>query len=252
MIYHEFLGRGQCVILLHGWGFDSQSMRELAMALSLHYRVMLVDLPGFGKSNQGPDVDDLEAMAKMLMPIIPAEAIIIGWSLGGLIAMKLSQMLRLKALILISSSPCFVSTDNWPGVKGQLLKQFSERLIAHTDQTIDQFAYLQVQGLPNASRLYLKVKKAISVKNVDKKVLLNTLKILETSDFRNEELNCPVQFILGEHDALVPAILSEAVSQIWPKAKAVILKGRGHMPFLNDVMPVKAVIDEFIRTIDAS
>lgn len=50
-IYYEVLGEGNPVILLHGWLATLETMRPLANNLSQNFKVYLVDVVGFGKSD---------------------------------------------------------------------------------------------------------------------------------------------------------------------------------------------------------
>ena len=45
-------GQGDGVILLHGWGQDMRMMRLVQNELRAHYRVVNLDLPGFGESDE--------------------------------------------------------------------------------------------------------------------------------------------------------------------------------------------------------
>ena len=50
-IYYEVIGEGNPVILLHGWLCDMETMRPIASSLSQNFKVYLVDIVGFGKSD---------------------------------------------------------------------------------------------------------------------------------------------------------------------------------------------------------
>ena len=50
-INYEVQGKGNPVILLHGWLATLETMRPLANNLSQNFKVYLVDVVGFGKSD---------------------------------------------------------------------------------------------------------------------------------------------------------------------------------------------------------
>ena len=50
-INYEVLGEGNPVILLHGWLTDMETMRPIANSLMQNFKVYLVDVIGFGKSD---------------------------------------------------------------------------------------------------------------------------------------------------------------------------------------------------------
>ena len=99
-------GRGKALVLLHGWGFDSQIWHSIQPELSNRYQLYLVDLPGFGLS---PSVD-WENFKSILLKQLPAHFAIAGWSMGGLFATRLAieAPCRVSHLLNIASSPCFI------------------------------------------------------------------------------------------------------------------------------------------------
>jgi pimeloyl-ACP methyl ester carboxylesterase len=54
--YYE-CGRGEPMLLLHGWPQTSYIWRKVLPALAAHYRVLAVDLPGMGNSHATPTAD---------------------------------------------------------------------------------------------------------------------------------------------------------------------------------------------------
>jgi pimeloyl-ACP methyl ester carboxylesterase len=84
----DFGGSGAPLLLLHGAGANLVSMQPLAAELSPRFRVIAVDLRGHGRSGDGPwqweaVLGDLEAACGGLgLP----EPVVVGWSLGGMIA----------------------------------------------------------------------------------------------------------------------------------------------------------------------
>ncbi|MBO0803379.1 MAG: alpha/beta hydrolase [Nocardiopsaceae bacterium] len=84
----DFGGAGDPLLLLHGAGANLVSMQRLAGDLSPRFRVITVDLRGHGRSGDGPwewepVLGDLEAVRDGLGL---AEPVVVGWSLGGMIA----------------------------------------------------------------------------------------------------------------------------------------------------------------------
>ena len=59
------LGQGDGVILLHGWGQDMRMMRLIQNELKDHYRVVNLDLPGFGESGEpSAPYDEIDVMTR--------------------------------------------------------------------------------------------------------------------------------------------------------------------------------------------
>ena len=85
------IGNGQDLVLLHGWGLHSPIWKEFAPTLAQHFRVTVIDLPGYGESKYDPKTaKSLPKLAEQLLEYAPPQAIWLGWSLGGLIASYLA------------------------------------------------------------------------------------------------------------------------------------------------------------------
>lgn len=108
-INYRIEGKGQPIILLHGWGTNMDTFNNIAKELSSKYEVHQIDLIGFGLTslpNKSLNVDDyvifLEDYIKRFKIIKP---IILGHSFGGRIAIKYaSKTNNLLKLILVDSA----------------------------------------------------------------------------------------------------------------------------------------------------
>lgn len=108
-------GEGPPLLLIHGMGGSWESWLANIPALGEHYRVIAVDLPGFGGSQPlQPDseflgyVDVLEALLDELM--IPS-AVVFGHSLGGLVSLALAACSpqRVRGVVLVSGGGAALS-----------------------------------------------------------------------------------------------------------------------------------------------
>lgn len=106
------LPAGRPVLLVHGWGGCVYSYREMMPALAdAGYRVLAMDLPGFGLSAkpESPDVYTLDAMSRVVSETATKLGMdrfsFIGHSMGGSIGLSLARQRnpRLNGLVLINS-----------------------------------------------------------------------------------------------------------------------------------------------------
>ena len=97
------------LVFLHGIGASSYVWRDLISLLSPRFRLMLVDLPGFGMSSKNPDRrydldEQTETMARFLDALEIQKPILVGSSMGGAIALWMAKQNpdRFEAIVAIS------------------------------------------------------------------------------------------------------------------------------------------------------
>lgn len=78
-------GEGSDLVLIHGWGMNGAVWQQVLPLLAQDFCVHVVDLPGYGLSNQSV-AENVEEMAQQLLDESPQQAAWLGWSLGGLVA----------------------------------------------------------------------------------------------------------------------------------------------------------------------
>ena len=109
-LHFSEIGKGQPIVLIHGFCETSAMWNHIASSLSTNFHVFCPDLPGFGKSQLANDQLNLEEVAVMLEEWMDAQKIvtpfIIGHSLGGYIALALLELMgnQIKGIGLIHST----------------------------------------------------------------------------------------------------------------------------------------------------
>src|SRR5688572_26167661 len=75
------------VVLIHGWGGSKESWREQVSSLDRHYRVLAIDLPGFGKSDKPKTTYSMAFLADgvntALQDVRVQKAVLVGFSMGS-------------------------------------------------------------------------------------------------------------------------------------------------------------------------
>ena len=110
----RIVGTGDPLVLIHGWGMNANVWKNIEADLSKNFKLIMINLPGMGscKSN---DYYDMSTIVDSLNKLIPNNATLLGWSLGGQIAMEYQRKFpqKIKNLILVSSTPCFINKKEW-------------------------------------------------------------------------------------------------------------------------------------------
>lgn len=101
-------GQGPPLVLLHGFGGSTYNFRHQIGPLSRHFRVLALDLPGFGLSERPTEADlSLTAQAERVREFMDRldieRATVLGYSMGATIAMRLAAAHpeRVEKLIVV-------------------------------------------------------------------------------------------------------------------------------------------------------
>ncbi|CAC9551197.1 Pimeloyl-[acyl-carrier protein] methyl ester esterase BioH (EC 3.1.1.85) [uncultured Gammaproteobacteria bacterium] len=237
MLYSHTVGQGQTLVLLHGWGFNAELFNTLIEQYKNQYRITVIDLPGHGRSDEVKG--GVNEWCDEIIKILPDNPILLGWSLGGLLAINIANKIKVSALILVATTPKFVQTNDWVyGIDANNFHQFSDALSLNLSKGLKRFISLQT-----SDKAQLKIlNQSIDALPANAKALNQGLEILLNSDFRHQfkQLKIPVQIILGNRDTLVPANIAHwyaCLATSKPDVKVgkmlVITLNTGHLPFLH-------------------
>jgi len=227
MLYSSTTGTGPDLVLLHGWGFNSELFNDLIDQYKNEYRITKIDLPGHGRSD---DVrGGLNEWCDEIIKILPDNPTLLGWSLGGLLAINIATKIKISKLILVASTPRFVRSDDWPyGINENNFRQFSDALELNLSKGLKRFASLQTEDKTQLKAL----NQSIDALPASTQALNQGLEILLNTDLvdKFEQLKIPIEVILGNHDTLVPYRISNWYDKA--KIKTQVLN-TGHLPFLH-------------------
>lgn len=236
-------GGGDPVVLLHGWGVSSQSLAPLTGALAGPFRVVAVDLPGFGWSQAPPAAWGAAEYAGHIQRLMEAlgihRAAVVGHSFGGRIALALAsaQPARISRLVLVASSGIrpprragyyvrvaatklargFFSLPGW-GATGQ-------RIISRVRERMGSRDY-RMSGHMRPT--------LVKVVNEDLTSLLPAIQ-------------APTLILWGDQDREVPRSAMELMAAKIPRSHLVVLRGAGHFPFLDTPGECCRRLEEFLR-----
>ncbi len=237
-IYIETTGTGPNLVLIHGWGMSGAIWQPLVKKLSKHFTLHLVDLPGMGLSRP-TEPYHLHILADKISEMLPANADIVGWSLGGLVAMRiaLDKPDLVRRLVLVSSTPCFVNKQDWDaGISPTVFSNFADNVDTDYHNTMTQFLTLQCMGAKDARSTVKLLRKKFTERPVPtSQTLRRALNILLDTDLRGEvaELRKPTLLVHGDRDTLAPVQAAHWMMQHLPIGFLRVLAGASHAPFLS-------------------
>jgi len=236
-IWSETAGQGDDLTLIHGWGMNASVWSVLLPELRQDYRVTVLDLPGHGNS-AGASFSDLPSLSRQVLDVLPEKTVLLGWSLGGLVALWLASVEpeRFGRVLLVSSSPCFVQRPGWPAaLEHGVFDAFSSGLEQDYLATLKRFLALQLKGAEDAGSLVRSLGECLNERPPQKQALVQGLGVLNDEDQRSRlcALGRRASLLLGGRDTLVPSRMARELTSICPEVDIEILQDAGHMPFIT-------------------
>ncbi len=244
---------GEHISLLHGWGFNAAIWQETAHALANNAQVNCIDLPGHGYSPMPSGDYNIETLANLIAETLPEQGHLIGWSLGGIIAMQIAlrHPQKIKKLILVGSVARFVRDDDWRyAVSTEILQDFSDSLSNDIQQTLQRFIALQVMGSDESREILCKLRELMNSNQAPHPAALQGgLEILQEVDLRNQlsKITQSTLMIFGERDTLSRPKTARQMLPLLPNAQLAIINGAGHAPFLSHNQHFTNLIEQFIH-----
>lgn len=237
-LHVETVGQGPDLVLLHGWGMHGGVWEPVVDVLTEFYRLHVVDLPGLGHS---PAVIPytLESLVDAVARAIPARTAVCGWSLGGQVALRwaLDKPEQIERLILVGTTPRFVSGDDWcSGIEAEVFQQFADQVQGDYRGTLSRFLALQAHGGDASKETIRRLRESFFRREApEAQVLQSGLEILLNTDLRSElaKLVTPALVLHGDYDKLAPVAAGRWLAQQLPLARAEICEGAAHAPFLS-------------------
>lgn len=223
--------KGKTVVLLHGWGQNIEMMKPIGDRLDND--VIIVDLPGFGKSSEPTYpwmVDDyVECIKELLNNLKVKNPILIGHSFGGKISLLYASKYKVDKLILFGSP--FKKEIEKLSIKTKMLKS--------------------VKKLPGMEKIAEKAKKHIGstdYKNASKvmrEILVNTVNYDITSEV--SKIKCPTIIVWGDLDEAVPIEDAYILEDLISDSAVIVYEGCTHYAYLENLGQTISVINSFIR-----
>ncbi|MCB0412661.1 MAG: alpha/beta hydrolase [Bdellovibrionales bacterium] len=245
-------GKGPCIVFLHGIGASVFTWRKILPELKHNYRVVALDLPGFGYSDKRVDLDyGLEAQSQRVLEIMDQlkikQAFCVGSSMGGLIGLWLAHQYPERITSVLGISPPLNHRlvpfrlgwtqllAGWSSrrMNSSLMRKILQRVLKTYGELedADVEAYLRpYQGDTQAIRIFIKALHTIQDARLPK--------VIKNHSF-------PILLLHGRFDRIVPLKVSQKAVKRLASAQLEVLPGSGHHPQEDEPQLVIKAIREF-------
>lgn len=240
------------LVLLHGWGFDQRIWDGLVPALKKNFIVVTIDLPCFG--NNTLCSADINEVTQNILDQLPAKSILLGWSLGGMVATYLACHYpeRVAALVTVGSNLKWVAEDDSPGASADNFAAFFENLSQNFEVSKQHFCGVVARGDSRERQLAKTLRQHLSPVSLEN--FLTGLRLLNSIDNRKDfaALTVPGLHIFAEKDQMVPLAVEETMRTINPGQRTAMMADTGHAPFLSEPLLFAGILHDFVVSLRPS
>lgn len=240
MVYLDSGGKGEPLVLVHGFGGDKDNWNRVARLLTPHYRVIAPDLPGYGESSSPPQAsyrisDQVQRLHAFVAALGLRRAHFGGNSMGGHIVAayaaqhpnEVGSLWLLANAGVLSAPPSELRLRLERGEPNPLLSSTPAQFRAVLDMVMSR--------PPPIPDVIFDVLAATAIRNHDLRdrqfhQLVDAPQALEPLI---EGLPVPTHILWGEQDRLLHVGTVEVMRRLLPQSSSTVLPGIGHVPMIE-------------------
>jgi pimeloyl-ACP methyl ester carboxylesterase len=246
-VHYKSLGDGPAaLVLVHGWSCDLTFWRAQVPAFAGKARLVLIDLPGHGKSDR-PEVNytmDLfaRAVAAVLKDAGVERAVLAGHSMGTPVVRQVYRLHPQKVLGLVAVDGALRRFAVEPAQLDQFLAPFQE---PHFAEGVGKF--VDAMFTPQTpAEIRTSVKE--TMQKATPRVALSAMRgMFDPAVWAEDKIDVPVQLILAR-SPFWEGDYREYVKRLAPKAEFHVVEGAGHFLMLEKPEAVNGLLAGFLRT----
>lgn len=253
-IVYTDTGKGFPIVLLHGYLETKEVWSNFAEKLSETFRVLCIDLPGHGSSENLAEIHDMETMAKhislLLEKLAIKQCVMLGHSMGGYVALAFANNYthKLSGLVLFHSS---VYADNDEKKENRLreikLIEQGKKDILFAANLPKMFANDKVKTHSHEIANIQELAKTHNEQGICS-ILRGMMARKDQQEFI-KHINKPMLFIFGEKDNYIPVDAGKKMLNLNSEIQGVWLKNSGHMGFIEEEDLALMSISNFVLKI---
>lgn len=232
-VNYKLYGEGiDTIVLLHGWGQNIQMMEPIGNNLCKEAKILIIDLPGFGKSEE-PNIiwtmyDYAECVHELLEKLDIKNPILMGHSFGGKISLIYASKYEVKKLVLFASP--FKKEIKKLSLKTKLLKT------AKKIPGLNKFEGFAKKHI--GSRDYREASDFM------RKILVEHVNLDITEDVK--KINCPTLIVWGTEDKEVPIERAYELEKLIKDSGVVVYEGCTHYAYMERLGQTINVLRSFL------
>jgi 3-oxoadipate enol-lactonase len=246
-------GQGRPLWLFHSLLADRASFERIVPALSSAHRVMVPELPGFGRSAavEGGLAAVADRMAEAIREDGGDDAIVLGNGYGGFVALQMAiRHPGIASRLVLADAGAAFTEQGRAAFRNMAAAATAKGLSAITDVAMRRLFAPEFQ----AAHPELMAERRAAFLDTDLDVFCAACEALATLDLRPDlaRVKAPVLVLVGEQDEATPPPMSRELAALLPDARLTIIPGCAHVPQLQSPEVFLAAIAEFLPVLGAA
>lgn len=234
-------GQGHVLLLLHGWGCNTETFNAVRPFLEERMRVIAVDFAGFGQSEEPMAVWGVEEYTRSIEALVEHEGVenpvLVGHSFGGRVSIVYASRNKTCKVILVDAA----------GVKpkrsfGYYRKVYSFKLMKH----LACLLLGRERAEAWAERRRAKVGSSDYSNATPRMRAILSKCVNEDLCHLMPSIKAPTLLFWGERDTATPLADAKKMEQLIPDAGLVTVAGAGHFSFLENTPLFLRVVESFL------
>lgn len=220
------------IIFLHGWGQNIEMMQSLANPFKEEFDILIVDLPGHGKSEEPKTVytvyDYVDCLKKLIDSLKIINPILVGHSFGGKVSLLYASKYDVSKIVLLASP--YKKEITKLSLKVKVLKNLKK-----------------IPGLNNLEEFAKKHIGSADYKNASpnmRKILVETVNLDITEEVK--KIKCPALIIWGTLDEAVDVSEAYELESLIKDSGVVIYENCTHYAYLERLGQTINVLKSFL------
>ncbi|MBN9122814.1 MAG: alpha/beta fold hydrolase [Planctomycetes bacterium] len=248
-IGYDEAGDGTPLLLLHAFPLDRGMWQPQLATLAAAARLVAVDMPGFGESPAAPFT--IEGAAELVAEFLAArdipKAVVCGLSMGGYVALALARKRPdlLRGLIL---------ADTRAGIDDSAARANRDKSIAlATEKGSAALFETMLPKVVSASTLadrpgVVERLRTLAARQPAASVVAALVALRDRPDANDglKSITVPTLVLVGEHDAVTPALSAANLAGQIRGSKLVHIPGAGHLSSAENAEAFNAAVRSFL------
>lgn len=239
-------GEGEPIVLLHGWGSNISLFGSMTEVLCKKYRVIAMDMPGFGGSDEPKEVWNVDNYTDFVIEFLSNfgfdKITFLGHSFGGRVIIKMFERKNLPFSIdklILTGSAGVVPKKSPKQIRRQKIYKMTRKIYSSK-----LFTKLFPDALENLRR-----KNGSADYNAASPLMRQVLVKVVNEDLVHifPKVTPSTLLIWGRNDTATPLSDGKLMEETMPDAALVVLDNSGHYAFLDEMFAFNKILASFMN-----